>query len=504
MRLPRMRAWLPQRRGGSTDAAPSRRSQGWAFAVLAAPRALASSVSERTRLLRTLRAVGAPLLLALVAIQLIGALAPAGTALTTAYLVGTLLDTRPEELLAASLTPLAAYGFVIFVGRSSRGITDSLRYLAVQRIDGEHRAALSRLLATTPTIDPLERPVVCELLRVAQADRQSWVERTPGMGATAQLDVLLRMVGAIASCLVLVRFAWWLVPLMAVPALASRTFTRRQCLRHISMQRTGVMEGVRAEHWNKLATEATDGKEVRTFGLADWAVKRSLHHILAMSRPRWASEIRNNLQQWVNAAIIAPPLLVGYVLVTYSTLRGDSDVATLTAVFLASWSLIQSLGSIDVFDVEGGLVSLRAYEQLRSELTAAPARVEPPKGATPPSQARGNAPPLVRFEKVSFTYPDTRPSRSRPARPRDQAGRAAGRRRPQRCREIDADQAAGRPLPAHRGQNHGRRGRHRAVRTGCLAPAICPSSSRTSSGTRCRRPTTSPWAGPTCHRTTRH
>lgn len=374
------------------------------------PRGWASAAMERARLLRTLRAAGRPLLVALVTFQFIGALAPAGIALATAFLVGRLLSTPGDALLEASLIPLSAYGLVIFVGRSTKGVTDALRYLTVQRVDGAHRCDLARLMATTPTIGVLERPQVCELLRVAQADRQSWVERTPGMGATAQLDVLIRMVGAAASCLVLARFAWWLVPMMAVPALASRAFGRRQCLRHIRMQRAGTMEGVRAEHWNKLATEWTGGKEVRTFGLADWAIARSLRHVLTMSQPRWTSEVRNNLQQWVNVVIVAPPLLAGFLLVTDSTVRGHSDVAILTAVFMASWSLIQSLGPTDVFDVEGGLVGLRAHEQLRDELAAD----APPKSplcleeSAPTGVAgSGGAPPLVRFEEVSFTYPGT-------------------------------------------------------------------------------------------------
>ncbi|MFF2960235.1 ABC transporter ATP-binding protein [Streptomyces sp. NPDC057963] len=347
-----------------------------------------------------MRAARGPLLLALAGALLASAMAPTGIALATGLLVGSLLDVPRDDVLAACVVPLTAFAAVVFVGRSARSVADTLRHLAVQRIDGTHRSALIRLAAGTRSIDVLERPRVQKLLRIAQADRQSRVERTPGLGATAQLDLLIRFLGAAASCTLLAGYAWWLVPALLGPALASRAFARHQCVRHIAVQQKGVMEGIRADHWSRLATEWTGGKEVRTFGLADWAVDRSRAHALAMFRPRWAAEARNNREQWITAVIIGPPLATAYLLVVSSAARGDFPVAGLTTVLMAGWALLQTLVPTDVFDVEGGLVGLRAYERLRAELSA-------DCDKAPDSLPVGPGSPLVRFERVSFTYPGT-------------------------------------------------------------------------------------------------
>jgi ATP-binding cassette subfamily B protein len=334
---------------------------------------------------------------------MIGALVPAATALAVAFLVERLPSGSDEGMAASTIMPLTTLGLVMLLGRAADGVRVPLEYLTTQRVDGELRTQLTRLAASSSTIDVLESPRVRELLWAAKADQQSWVERTPGTGAVAQLNLCLRYAGAGASCLVLATYAWWAAAMVLAATLADRRLQRQRTLRHISMQRTGAEEGVRADHWLRMATETTGGKEVRTFGLAEWTVARSQQHQMAMCQPRWETERQDNLALWKTAVIIAPALVTTFALATHGTALGHSSVAVLTAVFTAAWSLVRALEPGDAFDIEGGLVGLRAYRRLQTELAsgASPAVVQDCAAERRPRA------PRVRFEQVSFTYPET-------------------------------------------------------------------------------------------------
>ncbi|MEU7575479.1 ATP-binding cassette domain-containing protein [Micromonospora sp. NPDC049240] len=269
-------------------------------------------------------------------------------------------------------------------------------FLIAQTVDGAQRAELTRLAAASPTIEPLERPHVQELLRIGRADPDTWAERTPGQGVVAQLRVLSRYAGIVASSALLFAYAWWLALLVLVPALMVRAMWRRQLLEHLSMQRVGVAEGLQADDWKRLAIEWTDGKEVRSFGLAGWAVDRLVRHRLAMLAPRWASEAHANKAQWKAAAVVGPPLLLAYGLVALQAARGEVSVPVLTAVLAAGWSTLQLTGGGEALDVEASLPAVRAAQELRQELRT------PGVGAARPAAI---APGVVRFEGVSFRYP---------------------------------------------------------------------------------------------------
>ncbi|MDT0266582.1 ABC transporter ATP-binding protein [Streptomyces sp. DSM 44915] len=385
---------------------------------------LGPALTDRLALLRALRAVRPGLLVPLTVARLAGALAPAALALAMATLIDRLLTADSDDLLAVALLPLVAFGLVILVERVLDGLCAPWEFLATHRIDGAQRTDIARRAVAAATVDVLERPRVRELLRLARADQRSWVERTPGAGALAQLNLCVRAVGALASCAIIARYAWWLALLVLAAALAHRAVQRRRTLRHMAMQRTGTSEGLRADHWLRMATEETGGKEVRTFGLAEWAIARSQHHQLAMCAPRWAVERSDNLALWRVAAVIGPVVVAGFALVARDTADGHHPVALLTAVLTASWALLGALDPYDSFDIEGGLLGLRAHRELLAELSGRPAGApaaapapapsagpvpEPAPGPVPGppdgTPARVGRPPLVCFERVGFAYP---------------------------------------------------------------------------------------------------
>lgn len=359
-----------------------------------------STFRDRILLLKLLPASGWAPVTALVAVQAAGALMPALTALAMGFLVS-----RVAHGSTAVALPLLALGGAFLVSRLTQELTVPLTYLVTQRIDGAHRAELVRLVAGSPTIDPLERGRVRELLRLSRGEREFWGERTPGQGAVAQLDLTTRYFGLVASCAVLLGYAWWLVPVIVGPAMLCRAKWRREFTSSLSMDRVGVKEEIRARHWTNLATEWTGGKEVRTFGLADWAVGKAHGHVLAQCEPAWASGERSARGQWIIALIVGPPLLAAYLLVVHGTLDGSHTVAAQTVVLSTIWSVLNTLSFSDALEIDGAVPGVKAGLELRDELrpAARPAAEVSTGGATAPP----TGPPVIRFEDVTFRYPGT-------------------------------------------------------------------------------------------------
>ncbi|MFI6776086.1 ATP-binding cassette domain-containing protein [Nocardia sp. NPDC050412] len=349
---------------------------------------------DRVMLLAELRRGGPVAIGTLVIVQLASSSVPALMALALANLVSRLLSG------ASTMSALLVLGAVVLVGRLAQTMSAPTIYLVAQRIDTARRTALTELASSSAEIGMLEQPRVRELLRIARADPEFWAERTPGQGATAQLDLIVRWVGVLGSAAVLAGFAWWLAPLVIVPALVSRSIWRRQFMEHIDIERAGVLAGIEADHWRRLAVDWTDGKESRTFGLQDWAVDRWRQQHLAMSSPKWTAGVRSVLEQWKIAAVIGPPLITAFALIVWQAGEPGGNAAAAAAVLGAGWAILNLLGFADALEIEGAIPGCKAYAELRAELAASGPTTEKSLSERPENRAA----PLVRFEGVSFGY----------------------------------------------------------------------------------------------------
>lgn len=361
------------------------------------PRRATVFLRDRLTLLRELRHAGAPAFAALLTVQLVISFVPALTALVMENLIGRLLSGGPQ---AGGLIMLGA---VILAGQLAQVWSTPTTYIVAQRIDASRRAALAELAASTTEIAVLEQPRTRELLRIARADPEFWAERTPGMGATAQLGLVIRWLGVIGATAVLASFAWWLAPLVIVPALVSRSMWRRQFMEHIEIERAGVLAGLAGDHWRRLAMEWTDGKESRTFGLQGWAVDRWREQLMIMLLPKWSAGRRTVVKQWQIAAVIGPPLTLAFTLIVWQAGEPGGNVAAAAAVLGVGWAILNLLGFADALEIEGAIPGCRAYGELRSRLAGAVGA-----GPQPPVEPKGDTiVPMVRFEEVSFAYPGT-------------------------------------------------------------------------------------------------
>jgi len=360
---------------------------------------------SRIRLFGVLRDAGLPVAVILAVCYLIEALVPALTALSLAGLVGALHRDGAADLFVAALPALATFGAVLLIGHVATAATAPLSFTAAARIDGRHRGRVTDTASGGTAFEALERPEVQILIREALADRSHGYDCTPADAAIGQLRWLSGLIGAAAACAVLASYAWWLVPLVLVPAALHRMLRTRQDFGLASLWRGAIKGELHADVWRRAAVSPGEGKDVRIFGFADWMVDRMQDHIRTANAGLWGYIDRILLSSWKQFTLVAVGLVPAYLVIAVSAAHGRYSIAVATGVFAAGWSLFQVLGTnADMYKIIGGLRVLAAYDELR-EAMAEPDRAAAAGPELPADVAAG--PPLVAFEKVSFKYPGT-------------------------------------------------------------------------------------------------
>ncbi|MBZ6282981.1 ABC transporter ATP-binding protein [Streptomyces olivaceus] len=360
---------------------------------------MTSAVRDRLRLLALLRAAGPVLLTTLCCQILLAGLVPPATAIALAGLLDRVQEVRAGSLAAAAV-PLFLFAGVLLLGHGLEAVRDPLAYAVQTRVDGRHRAGVARLAATSRTIDALERPEVQRLIRLARADPENWTERTPGAGAVAQLAEFGRAVTLLSSSVVLAAYAWWLIPLLVLPALLYQQLNRRDSMRWYRAWRGNSGAALRAGLWYDAIVSPSEGKDIRLFGLGGWALDRSEEHIHTLYDPVFAVARRQLRSQWRQLSVLLLPMTVAFLAVSLAAARGHRSLAVAMAVLSAGAAVYRAFGG-EPRDMIGGIASLHAVDRLRALLEPG-TRAPGPEGA----DAVPSAAP-VRFEGVGFTYPGT-------------------------------------------------------------------------------------------------
>ena len=360
-------------------------------------------------LTRCARDAGARLLTGLGILVLLQNLAPAGLALATALLIGRVQHAVPSDLVAATTVPLIVFALVLGIGHAADAALEPLVYLGAFRIDGAYRARITELAATSPTVDRLEDPKTQRLVRAARADPVNWTERTPGTGVMALIHIVAVFAGAVASCVVLARFAWWLVPLIFIPAVAQWCILARRHQSFMRNWRASRPEMQRGNLWERTAADPGTSKDIRVYGLGDWIADSIQTHIRTAFEPIWAKLTAKD--EWQVFLLVGLPFTVALAVVGHDAATGRTTVAVESAVLAAGWSIFQSLGWTDTtISVTSAGECLAAYEELRQVLEPAPVPAAAAAGATAATEAPrelSDRVPLIAFEGLGFRYPGT-------------------------------------------------------------------------------------------------
>jgi len=330
-------------------------------------------------------------------VQVAQGVMPALTALATAAVVGAVDGGSGTTRVLAPLVLLAS---TLIVAQVLSAIQFPTMLVVQSRIDVAHRERVARLASRSETITVLEQPAVQDLIATASAEPTTWIEKTPGQGATGQLLLLVRYIGLITSALVLARFSWWLVPVLVVPAFCYRVLALRQWLNHFQIWARGIQHHRRYQYWSRLAFAPAEGKEIRVFGIDDWISGTGQQHGLTHMRPVWADDYRAARAKWLQSALVFCPLLLAFLAVGIQTEHGRTSLATETVVLTASWAVFQAVGyTFDSVAVQGAVPVMRAY----NELTVALANTSRAQVDGPPLAST----PTLSFDRVGFRYPGT-------------------------------------------------------------------------------------------------
>jgi ABC-type multidrug transport system fused ATPase/permease subunit len=363
---------------------------------------------DRLLLLRGLRAAGGGPVTALVVLKTGQALLPAAAAVTMALLIGQVQRGR------GYLPGLLAFVGVVLVGQLADAFLVPVYSLVKSRVDGAQRAELARLTTSSPTIGALEDPRVQDDVRLASADPMFWTEKTPGDGALGQVNLMARWVGALGSGAIVASYAWWLLPVLVVPAMVDRGIERRGFLKYCRMWTRGAREARRFGDWKDRVMSPAEGKEQRVYGFGEWAVQRQLQSVLSMFGPLWTERHRDLATRWPRpAAMMAIPLGIAYGVVAAGVAAGHAGIALETAVFTAAFATYTATGGVsDAMEIEAAIPVIRALSAVRAGLDepgAVPARAAAAAAAATVAATTValSRPPLVELRDIRFRYPGT-------------------------------------------------------------------------------------------------
>jgi hypothetical protein len=102
--------------------------------------------------------------------------------------------------------------------------------------------------------------------------------------------ILGRTSTLVSTSLILAACAWWLVPLLVIPAVIVHRLGSNDVNRWFDLWRAARPEIRRRRVWSEANTDPGPAKELRIFDLEEYAVARQLHHVLTAYRPIWAHQ----------------------------------------------------------------------------------------------------------------------------------------------------------------------------------------------------------------------
>jgi len=302
-----------------------------------------------------------------------------------------------RRLIAAVALAGAAYALSLMRGPFEEALTAT----AAARVDVVMQRRLVEAVCAPPGIEHLEDEPVLERLSSARGELLGGKPEGAPMALVSRLGD--RLTGVLA-CALLATFRWWLGLAMLVMWL----LVRRPLGRRVNFQATRARQAAaplrRSWYLLGLAWRPDAAKEMRVFGLGDWAADRHRDEWTAGMKPTWQELRRLSSQVW---------LAGGLVLAAYALAAGtigwaaDHDEITLRtlATMLMMLPSTMAVGSITLADISLAqmLASLPDLDALTSSLRGDAAKTDAAAGG--PLPAAGLPRAHVRFEKLSFAYP---------------------------------------------------------------------------------------------------
>jgi ATP-binding cassette subfamily B protein len=302
------------------------------------------------------------------------------------------------------LTLVLALVGAIFVGQQVLGPV----HTAIGANLGDRTAAwlydrLTDACVAPPGMGHLEDPSLTSDLIVARDFDLGMTGPPLAISMDFIADGLEKMIGGLASAVLLVSFAWW-APLVLGGAWAATHWLLRESGVWFDRNTPEVRRAQRdADYAYRLAVDPPASKELRLFGLADWVLDRFVSRRTRLHELQYqATRLREQPVLWSLVVVVAANVLVGWALAN-AVASGHLSLGRLVvyAQCMLGTSLI-AFGGLN-WALDGAAAPVAAVLRLGGAMAAAGALSNGDRPAeTLPRRE-------IRFRGVTFAYPGGTP-----------------------------------------------------------------------------------------------
>jgi ATP-binding cassette subfamily B protein len=274
-----------------------------------------------------------------------------------------------------------------------------------------------RLMSATialPGLAWFEDPAFRDQLKVS-----SWIGFGPVHTLSALAAAFQQVSQVAAMAAVAASFAGW-VPAVIITTCVPGAWAAWRFTGIMGLARwQGSADSRKSDYYRDLVITRDAGKELRVFGLSDWAMGRQEGHWLASVRELWRTRHRSVVVLLVLHIAALAALSFTFLTMLAAAIGGRTDVGTFTAATTATIGLLASV--MQLFKEAGNArrnsfylpIAIHILDLARTDprLEVRPPPTHTPTAATTPAAtpapAAGGAEKGLRFEGVTFAYPGT-------------------------------------------------------------------------------------------------
>jgi len=254
-----------------------------------------------------------------------------------------------------------------------------------------------------PGIGHLENPTLATDLTVARDFDLGMTGPPLNVALDFIAGGLVMTVSGFASALVLFRFSWW-APLVLASAWLATHYLLRESGVWFDRNTAEVRNAQRdADYTFNLAVDPPASKELRLFGLGDWAVDRFVRQRTRLHELQYnATRLRERPVAWSLLIVLAANVAV-FAALANSIAAGRITLADFTVyAFCAVGTSAIAFGGLN-WALDGASAPVAAVMRLEQAMA--------PAGALPIGQRPAGEAPAhqIRFNNVTFAYPGTAP-----------------------------------------------------------------------------------------------
>jgi ATP-binding cassette subfamily B protein len=295
-----------------------------------------------------------------------------------------------------ALTGIALVAGLFAVQSAAMSLQSAMTRALGDRVDFMLQRQLMAAVMAPTGMAHLENPRSQELIIVGQETFRAWLR--PGRLAQS-LSTLASSRGVLAgSCLILARYRWPLAVLLLAAALWAEDEARRASRRATEHHHGGGQLARRTDYYYETGVTPAAAKEIRVFGLSGFVLGR-------FSRT-WHLAMAEALAKGSLRALVSTIALGTVALLTFSWLCADTfhGRVGLGAAIVYAQAIMMGLSGVSAsaenrLESEMALASLDRYDQAVQAASSPGARAGRPATGLPARQ--------IRFDRVTFRYPDS-------------------------------------------------------------------------------------------------